>query len=489
MGSDSPSVETSSSRAKLAHALELTVVAAIVFGIAVNRPSPWRDEVATLASSRVSLLAIYRDAHIVDAVHASYYVLVHLIGRGSDDILAGRWISVVCLALTVGLVSLIGANLGSSRTGVLAGIFLIVSPLASRYAEEARPFALAALASTAATLSLLVATSGRRSRVWWIAYGLLIVATGVADVLALSVLLAHLAYILTLGDRRVSGRWTGYTVVALAVLSPFLRVVLRQRGQVGALHQPRLSALLSYFEGATSSLAGLIAAAVLALGAVALAVRSQATPGTPSLVESPATALALAVTWGLAIPVALFLGSQLDPLFAARYLVFCIPGIALALGLAAARIPLAVAVIFVVVIGATGLPHQVDERKPGGHGENLVALDAIVRAEARPGAEVVFAPWSVRRVTQLEPELWRTLRNPVLEEPDQSTALFAARAGSETAIARLSQSSEVILISKSSAGGSQLDSEDRSVTAAVRHDLTARRTLAVEGFTVEIFTR
>jgi len=477
-----------------------------VFAAAVGTPSPWRDEVATLASSRVPVDTVVSDARTVDAVHVGYYLLVHLIDSGGGGgVLAGRWLSVFCLAATVGLTVLTGAVLRSPAAGVVAGAVLAVSPLASRYAQEARPFAGAALAATAATLALLRATTVARVG-WWVAYAGLLVAVGVADVLALAVLLAHLGWLAVRGNRGHLVGWMVCAAGALLTLSPLLVVVFAQRRQVGAPGRPPLSALAGYVTGALGSGVGvaaslglLVAGAVPALrGSAATAAAdghptaagtaAAAGPETAIGSRDRAAAVVLAAVWGLVIPLGLFTVSRVHPLFAVRYLVFCLPGIALLWGITAARVRPAVAVLAVLVVAGSGLHQQLRERGPSGHGEDLVALDAVIAAHAHRGDDVVFIPWSVRRVSQLDPALWAGLENPVLTQPDRSTALFASRADSTTALTRLDHARRVLLIARTATGGSPPDPEDAAVAAAVRRRLPTRTTISVEGFTVEIHT-
>ena len=265
--------------------------------------------------------------------------------------------------------------------------------------------------------------------------------------------------------------------------------------------------MAGYATGALGSGVGVVASlGLLAAGAVPALRAAGATAGADATAGAGATdaaggqatatgsrdrtaALVLALVWGLAIPVGLFTVSQVHPLFAVRYLVFCLPGIALLWGIAAARVRPAVAVLAVLVVAGSGLPQQLHERGPGGHGEDLVALDAVIAAHVRRGDELVFVPWSVRRVSQLDPGIWAGLGNPVLTRPDRSTALFAARADQATALTRLDHAQRVLLIARTATGGSPPDAEDVAVAAAVRRRLPTRTTFAVEGFTVELHTR
>ena len=62
--------------------------------------------------------------------------------------------------------------------------------MASRYAQEARPFALATAAATTATWAVLVATR-RQTRTAWVGYGAAVLVCGLANVISLLILPAH----------------------------------------------------------------------------------------------------------------------------------------------------------------------------------------------------------------------------------------------------------------------------------------------------------
>jgi mannosyltransferase len=139
-----------------------------VFAWGLTGPGPWRDEVVTVEVSTrpwTGILAVVRE---VDLVHAAYYALVHLVAGalpGVAPLVAARGISAVAMATTVwALIRLTArlARLGPARprsvvVASAAGAILALSAGASRYAQEARPFALATALATCATLALATA--------------------------------------------------------------------------------------------------------------------------------------------------------------------------------------------------------------------------------------------------------------------------------------------------------------------------------------------
>lgn len=78
----------------------------------------------------------------VDAVLAPYYALVKVwtAVAGSSD-LALRLPSLAAMIGAAGLVGALGARLAAPRHGLLAGLLFAVLPSATRFAQEARPYA------------------------------------------------------------------------------------------------------------------------------------------------------------------------------------------------------------------------------------------------------------------------------------------------------------------------------------------------------------
>lgn len=447
------------------------LLAALVYAVGLTRPSPWRDEVATLDAVRRGPGGILELTSDVDAVHAAFYLLAHGVATldpGPVRILDGRLVSLLAMAVAAGGTVVLGRRTDRQLTGVLAGLFVVVSPLASRYAAEARPFALATALAVVATLALLTAVdSPGRGR--WVVYGLALSALGAVEVLALLLVVVHLLVVLTRhpGERGALLRWVFACVGAAVVLIPLVVVVLRQRGQIAALGTPSPVALAGFGGRAVGSVAGV---AVLAVVAVAVGVRSA-----PRGVRHPGWLLPLA--WGLGLPVLLWLVSQVDPLFRERYVLFTLPGIALLVGRVLSRAPRLPAWLALLAVAVAGLPTQAAIRGPGGHGEDIRALDAAVAAQRRPGDVTVFQPRSIRRVTQLDPPVWAGL-------PAVTTA------------AGLSDARRVLVVGQTrrgTAGTGGLSGTDGAADAAVQRALAAGFRLAgtteVTGLELSVYVR
>jgi len=177
----------------------VTAVAELVVGgYRIAGPSLWRDEAATISGSQRPAGAIWALVRNQDAVHGLYYLLMHVViaaGGTSETML--RLPSLVAMSAAVAVTAVLGRRLARSTglprpelVGLLAGALLIAVPLTTRYAQEARPYALTTLFAVLATYLLLRgAASGRRS--WWAGYAAALALTGLFNLFAVLLAAAH----------------------------------------------------------------------------------------------------------------------------------------------------------------------------------------------------------------------------------------------------------------------------------------------------------
>lgn len=459
-----------------------------VFAWRVGGASPWRDEAATVAVAQRGVAQIVRVTRDVDAVHLGYYLLAHLALRaltplGLDPVTAVRWVSVVAMAATAGLLVRIGRRLGNRLAGVLAGLLLVASPLASRYAQEARPYAVATLAATTATYALLRAL-GRsdRGRGRWGGYALAVTATGVTNLFALLIVAGHGAYLLST-DRRRWRPWAWSLLLAAALIAPLAVMAAHQRGQISWLTAPRPAELAIFLRAQFESWPVLIVAA--AAGLLGLARRRDA--------DRPVRrAMGLGLLWAVLPPGLLWALAQVQPVFDSRYLTFALAGSALYGGAAAATIaPRARLGVLLVLLAATaGWPHQVGYRGAAGHGEDLRGAAGYLGANARAGDAVLFVPHQLRIVAE-------TYSGPFAPLTDVGLVLSGARSGTisgvpassaELGVALRGQRRVWVLAGSAGLGGAR-DGADAAAVRALRADYREVRAVPFRGMTVLLFNR
>ncbi|SCG79757.1 Dolichyl-phosphate-mannose-protein mannosyltransferase [Micromonospora rifamycinica] len=415
-------------------------------GYGIGRAQLWRDELATWSAATRPIGDLLRLTRTIDAASGPYYLSVHAwTGLAGDSEAALRLPSVLAMAAAAGLTAVLGRRLFGSAAGLLAGLLFAVLPGTSRYAQEARPYALVTLLAVLATV-LLVRALDRPGRWRWAGYAAAVAGLGLAHLLALGLVAAHAVAVLTgrpaadparpggtaepgqpgggtpggrWRDRRSAG-WALAVLVAALLLTPLLVTAAGQRSHQLDWIAPARPADLAALPGglAQSGVVGGMLVGLAALGA-ARAGRRGLLPGAGAL-----------------LPVLLlFVAALAVPLWVPRYLFFTVPfgcllaGAALAGPTPAARPspgppgplrptpgppgpppgpvptgppptgwrPAAGAGLAVVALaGLLGLPDQAAVRH--GHGwPRSATVDyrgaaAVIAAGQRPGDAVVYAP-------------------------------------------------------------------------------------------------
>ncbi|WP_432570935.1 hypothetical protein [Kineococcus sp. SYSU DK005] len=432
-----------------------------VFSWRLGTPSPWRDEAVTVAVAGRSAEQVWRLVQHVDLVHAPFYFLVHALFGPSVTVVEARWPSVLAAAATGPLLyglgrrlALPGAGARAARwAGAAAAGLWVLTPFVSRYAQEARPYALAALVATASTYLLVRARSsparaGWRTG-WWAGYALTLPLLVALNTLALMVLPAQLALLLRAAPaaRRRGAAAAG---AGLALALPLLWAQSTQQAQVAFLRPPPLRELGAHVVFALGSPAA-VAVAALAVATALWRARAR-------------RLLAAGLLWGAAPVPLLWALSQVHPLWTTRYLVVVAPGTCLLLAsavtlagpvrrrggarlrgwrlravrsragrLLAGRLrgwrrhgPAVLAVALVASVAVAGLRMQLVFRDPElGHAEDLRGTAAHLAAQARPGDGLLFVPdgeYRYRVLTQLYPGAFAGLRDLALDRPAAESA-------------------------------------------------------------------
>jgi mannosyltransferase len=410
----------------------------LVGGYQIGRASLWRDEGYTrevAQRSPAQILALLRHQ---DAVHGLYYLIMHLVigGLGSTPA-AMRLPSLVAASLAAGLTAALGRRLAiaarapaASATGLLAGLLFVALPATTWYAQDARPYAMATLCAVGASY-LLVRGMTEPSRWWWAAYAAVIVVLALLNLVALILLAAHAASLLIMRARipvteqaraqlrAATRRWLVAAAVAVAALSPLLYFSSRQSGQLGWVTKPShktMAGLLADFSGSRYLIP--LAIALILAGLAADVSRRQRVVCVPAAVTLP---------WLVLPPLVLLAVSELKPVYVERYVVFCMPAVALLMagGLAwLARLaaltpagrrypPLALlpSALLVAVIAATVVAPQQAARRTSSRSDNLVRVASIVARYERPGDAVLYLPWDTRVVGLTYPGPFARLAN------------------------------------------------------------------------------
>ncbi|WP_205519070.1 glycosyltransferase family 39 protein [Streptomyces olivoreticuli] len=300
-------------------------------------PSAWTDEIVTLDVAHRSWPQLMELLGHVDAVHGLHYVLMYLVGQAAGvSEFTMRLPSAVAVAVAAAGLSWLGRLLGGPRLGLYAGLLLAVLPTASRYAQEARSFAFVMAVAVLATGAMVKALSGHAR--WVAGYAVLIALLGWFNVMGLLLVVAHAVTVaLRRPGRRVLIRLLAAQAVGITAVIPLLILGFSQRSAVGEAPPVTATTPYNYLTWLltpgqdTLPTALKLLLTLTALTAVALLIARRR--------KTPSLALAVGAPW-LAIPPLLLLGLSLDqPLFAYRYLLFCLPALALLLAAAATVLP------------------------------------------------------------------------------------------------------------------------------------------------------
>jgi mannosyltransferase len=359
----------------------------------LGRPELWRDELASWSLATRPLSSLIATARHTGATQLAYYLLLHVwITAFGDSVDAMRSLSVLAMAAAAACVTMVGRRLAGTRAGLCAGLVFALVPSVSRFAQEARFYALEVLVATLATLLLLRALD-RPSARRWLAYGACLALLGYIDLVALSVVAGHAAGVALRWYQDRDNRQLGFAAAAAAGLAACLPLAVlgsaQAADQVKWISRPGLDLATFSFFGRNLFYSTSVAAALITLAVLAWAVAWR----------QAALMTAIAV-----LPVAtVWLASQGEySYFFPRYLLLTVAAWAILAGIALSRLDLKIAVAVLAVIAILGAGDQQVIRAPGAHDwttypvgsggsyQGYAQAAQIVARQARPGDGIVY---------------------------------------------------------------------------------------------------
>jgi len=351
-----------------------------------------RDEGATVLAVSRTYPQLVRMLGNIDVVHGGYYSLMWVITQiGGTSELAVRLPSAVAVAAAAGTLAALGRQLAGAMAGLAAGLVFAVLPTMSYYGQLGREYAFVIALATLASYLLVRAIDdfpGRRR--WLAAYAVTLMALGLANLSGLLLIPAH-ALSLAAMARRGRGRvqrfmagWLTACGAAVLAVTPVMLAGDRQIHQIHWVKAPGLEQVI----GVTGLIGPLYlfgaVAAITVTAAIAGAGRVIHQPG-PARPVWPAKLRALAVPWLLLPPAVLLTISLIHPVYAFRYIAFCLPAAALLIGTALASSGRTVAAAGLAIIMLAGLPAQLALRSPAVHKVNVQLADQVVAHYAQAG--------------------------------------------------------------------------------------------------------
>ncbi len=278
------------------------------------------DEVATADVATRTTSQIWQLSQTIDAAVTPYYLVMHawtaVFGTSEWALRAPAWLAMVA---TAGLLGELGRRVLTPAAGLLGGVLFALTPHSSRYAQEARVYAIACMLSVLATLLLYRALDRPRARTFAL-YGGCVVLLGLSHLVALATLGGH-AVVVGLHwyhtrRSRTALAWGVATAGAAVALAPLaLAGAGQMQAQIGSIYGPiTLDDLLA----APGRIVGSVGAAWVLVGLALLAAwrPSQRVTELAALALLPVVVLATAAWLG-------------QPLWVPRYLLVTIPPLVL----------------------------------------------------------------------------------------------------------------------------------------------------------------
>jgi mannosyltransferase len=364
----------------------------------ITNPSFWRDEAATIAAIRRPLGDLITMLGNVDAVHGAYYLMMWPIERvlGPGELVL-RLPSAIAVAIGAAFVAATGRRLISPWAGLAAGLLYAILPVVSRYGQEARSYAMVMTVAAIASYLLVrvLQAEADRQRRWLAGYAVSIAALGILNIFGLLLVPAHavtMALICRRGLREPAPRklaigWLTAVVAGLVVASPVLILGYKQRGQIAWLGVNTSSSGLNTLFSLSGSY--LVTTTLLIVIAVSLVLSTEASRA-KRRAEWPWRLAQLSLPWLIAPPLLLLAASVVQPVYTSRYILICIPPLALIGGAAVASYGRVVGTFALGALLIAGATTQLGQRTEAGHYDDILAVDQIVAANARPGDVVLY---------------------------------------------------------------------------------------------------
>jgi hypothetical protein len=374
----------------------LLVLAFALRVYALSVPSAWLDEAHTWYFARLPWADLFNSLRMIGVHPPAYFglekLVVQVIGDQEWSLrIASVFVDMLALACFIRLGQLAGGSIGC----LVSGCFWAFQPMTIWYANEARPYALAGALACALVMVFLMLQQ-HQSRKLWLAAGLLMLV-------GLSV---HYFFFLVIGAltlwtlvdlRRASPflrNWLGCTLLAVIPLVLWLYWMFQQPQVtlgIGWITRPMLSDypitiwnLFSGYGGVWTSWSILFGVATLVLAGLGV------------LFDTESHLARRALVFGVLLPLsAVWLISQVRPIYVDRYFIVLLPFVGIMLS-----------------CGARALQRLAHAIASGWRSQVVVYGSLLVFVVAGFGAG-----WSVHTEAGYAREDWRSLAAMLMQQP------------------------------------------------------------------------
>ena len=449
--------------------LRLTLAGAVLAAFEtwqIARPSLWADEVATIAAANRSLGQTLHLLYTIDAVHGTYYLLIHFIGGvfGYSPLVL-RLPSALAVAGTAIVVSLIAKRISGERLAWFALILTAILPRLMWAATEARSYGIDAFLTALMVWLFLnviedVANpncTAKRKHLDWVAYTFVVVLD--THFFIYSILVAGSQGLWLLWDRRqIFKHWLLSLGIAVVTSGFLICWVLIEQGQVGWLPQLSQTTLEEIFVGQAfwenQTLAFIANGLIIAVLAGAVHPRSQQVLAKQQVPTSYLRLLGIIVLFP---PALILLYSLLrNPIYDSRYFTMTAPMVSLLLAIAADRLfSRRLAVIAVVLIATLALPTYFKFRATDAKGTHWESVAVTLNRLEQPGDGVLFtdfdrkSPSQSRIMIGYRPLVSDLTDLTVVSPYQRANGLYPKRETVEQAVGKLQGIRRVLVVQES----------------------------------------
>ena len=473
-----------------------SVVAFVITVWNVGRKSMYGTEAVTTWAAHLPLPRLAHVLAHVDAVHGTYYVVMHVVFLLGSGTFWMRLPSVLAMTAAAGLTALLARRLtGSSTAALFAGLALAISPLTTQYGQSGRSYAIDTAAAVLTWSLFLTAVQDETAsrRAWW-RYTIALAITAYLHEMTLLVIGANLVTLVWARVPRAS--WLGWlraTAWGVFLSIPIIGVSYIQDRQVSWIPPATFTTVRVLYQNflGPSTLALTISIGLIVICLVAAVRAERLSPGVTL------TRLALPI---LVVSPMLLIGESMmtKPLYGGiRYVVWALPAMALLVGTGLDVVVRAVfrgrtmaigVVVGLALLGASLSSNWTLQKllhTPAGAPQDLLAAASYLHEHAQRGDGVIFMPRSLYAVELGYPHDVTALRDLVLKHsPRASGTLYGSELNGMAITRAVDASSRIWYV-----GTSPPDTSRAPATVALVHHFHRVSIHSVKGCTISLWQR
>jgi uncharacterized membrane protein len=297
-------------------------LAAVLRFACLGAKSIWSDEAFSIVMAKLRWSDFWRMVTTTEANMSLYYALLRGWVRFGDPVWWVRLLSALIAVAVVPIVYWIARELFSHRAGVLAALLLSINAFHIRYSQEARSYSLVVLLVAFSFLAFFRCLK-EPDHLWG---GFYVLSTALALYAHFFAALALLAQLVSLAampsPRKFATRHLARLCLVVILGSPLLWFVLfRNRGQldwIQPIHLKDLYHFLLYMTGSGLKVG-------IALVAVLVALKTWVSRWRAQQWDMEAWSFLVLILW-LALPLCVTMVVSIwKPIYAPRFLIFCLP--------------------------------------------------------------------------------------------------------------------------------------------------------------------